>query len=285
MVKKYLKSIRIINILLIGILYWGLYFQYNAASNLNIDHFLLFCSVVFTLCSGYLINNYYDIESDSINKKMIENTSKKYFLILYFLHLILSFLCLFLSNLSGGWVQMVMLCHFLVFYYSLKLQHLPLIGNISVAFLCVIALSIPNYIFNNEIQINTLKVENSISSTYIVFCFFFTLIREIIKDIEDAEGDKYVKSKTFPLLIGVSSTKVLISFFIVFIIFLLAIAMISSSFTTLNLFFYLPVILVSLYFLYRLLINFKQPPYPLLSRLIKVKFFIASIWLYVNLIL
>ena len=73
MVKKYFKAIRIKNLALLGLIFWGLMLHiYSEGFSFEIDHFLLFTSVIITTASGYLINNYYDINSDKINNKNVE---------------------------------------------------------------------------------------------------------------------------------------------------------------------------------------------------------------------
>ena len=285
MVSNYFKSIRLINIILIGILFWGL-LTHHYFDNLifKLDHFWLFLSIIFTLCSGYLINNYYDFESDIINKKNIEGNSRKYYLKAYLIHFILSFICLFISDLSGGWIQLVMICHVLVFIYSFKFQHIPIIGNLIVAFLCTIAICIPEHLAGYEISISNFNLKDSISSTYIFFCFGLTLIREIIKDLEDYKGDSMTKSKTLPVLLGIKTSSVFVILFAILILGLLIFGLISTPHDVIYLFFYFPLLGLHLYFIVPIIKKFKQPPFPFLGRLIKIKFFVASAWLYISMI-
>ena len=74
MVKNYLKSVRITNLILLGVLFWGIMYQtYNNEFSFCMDHLLLFLAIISTTASGYLVNNYYDIRSDEINGKSFEN--------------------------------------------------------------------------------------------------------------------------------------------------------------------------------------------------------------------
>ena len=285
MVSNYFQSIRLINITLIGILFWGL-LTHHYFSNLyfKFDHFWLFLSIVFTLCSGYLINNYFDFESDIINKKNIEGISRKYYLKAYLIHLILSFICLFISDLSGGWIQLVMICHLLVFIYSFKFQHFALLGNLIVAFLCAIVICITEYLAGNEISISNYNLKDSISSTYTLFCFGLTFLREIIKDLEDYKGDSMTKSKTLPILVGIKTASIFVVLLTMLILGLLIFGLISTPKDGIYLVFYFPLIGLQLYFIFQLIKKFNQLPYSFLSRLIKIKFFVASAWLYISMI-
>ena len=281
---KYLKSVRLNNIILLSILFWGLIsHHYINELSFSFDHLWLFLSIIFTLCSGYLINNYYDFNSDNINKKSIKGISKRKYLLYYFINLILSFTCLLISNLSGGWFQLIMICHFLVFTYSLRIQHLPLIGNILVASLCLIAISIPEFISNKNLMNLSFNMEESIAFTYLFSSFGFTLIRELVKDIEDIKGDKEANSKTLPIIIGTKATIVTVILISIVMFGLLFYGLISTPINIKYILFYIPIIIFSIYFIYNAFKGLNQNNYPRLSRLIKLKFFTASIWLYLSL--
>tara|TARA_Y100000385_G_scaffold69783_1_gene69976 strand:- start:1826 stop:2680 length:855 start_codon:yes stop_codon:yes gene_type:complete len=280
---KYLKAIRINNIILLSILFWGLTSQhFKEELRFSFDHLWLFLAIIFTLCSGYLINNYYDFNSDIINNKSIKGISKKEYLVYYFINLFLSFLCLFISDLSGGWFQLVMICHFSVFLYSLKTQHIPLLGNLMVAGLCAIAISIPEFISNKNFLNLSFNLQESIAFTFLFFSFGFTLIREIIKDMEDIKGDQKTNSKTLPIVIGIKPSKIIVILISLMMLVMLIYGMLSSPFTMLYILFYFPLIILSVAFIYKAFEGLDQNNYSTLSRLIKLKFFTASIWLYLS---
>ena len=87
MVKNYFKSIRLLNLLLLSFIFWGLMLNsYCSGLDFKIDHFLLFLSIITTTASGYLINNYYDIKSDELNNKFIIGLNAKFFINSYFIH-------------------------------------------------------------------------------------------------------------------------------------------------------------------------------------------------------
>ena len=99
MVKNYLKSVRITNLILLGVLFWGIMYQiYNNEFSFCMDHLLLFLAIISTTASGYLINNYYDIRSDEINRKSLFKLTSNYLIKGYFLHFVLSFV--FLVNIA-----------------------------------------------------------------------------------------------------------------------------------------------------------------------------------------
>ena len=78
MVKNYFKAIRIKNLGLLSLLFWGLMLHnYSGIFSINTDQILLFLSIITTTAAGYLINNYFDLKSDLINNKNISGLSKK----------------------------------------------------------------------------------------------------------------------------------------------------------------------------------------------------------------
>ena len=125
MVKNYLKSIRFVNLILLFLLFWGLLFQIKSKpffSTVNLDTTLLSLSIILTTASGYLINNFFDFNSDAINGKNQFYFSKNHYLISYIIHVILSFFFIFISDLSGAGYNLcsIVTClfYFILFFYS-----------------------------------------------------------------------------------------------------------------------------------------------------------------------
>jgi 4-hydroxybenzoate polyprenyltransferase len=69
-----------------------------------------------------------------------------------------------------------------------------------------------------------LPIISIIVFSYALFAFMVSLIREMIKDVEDIEGDRSAKYRTLPIQMGIRNTKKLITFFIVLVILFLALA-------------------------------------------------------------
>ena len=101
MVKNYLKSIRFVNLILLFLLFWGLLIQHKAKpffSSANLDTLLLSLSIILTTASGYLINNFFDFNSDAINGKNQFYFSKSHYLISYIIHVLISFIFIFITE-------------------------------------------------------------------------------------------------------------------------------------------------------------------------------------------
>ena len=286
MVKNYLQAVRYQNLIIIFFLFWGLNFNYShVESSLNLDVLLLSLSIIFTTSSGYLINNLNDIKSDLTNNKNQFGFTKRYYLITYLLNVACSFIFLFLSGLSGAWIQLVFYCHLLVISYSILLQHIPLLGNLAVALLCGIVLYIPSVIQRGFYFETTFNLNESVVELYVIFCVLFTIARELIKDIEDINGDLTIQSKTFPIVFGITPTKGLIALIFISSSLLLSLGLIRTSFSISSFSFFIPSLVITFVLLLSTLLAKETTSFQKLSKLIKLQFLFSTLWLYVNALL
>jgi 4-hydroxybenzoate polyprenyltransferase len=248
----------------------------------NIDFIILTTSILLITMGGYLINDIYDIESDKINKpdKVYISTiiSIKSGLFLYFLTSITGLILgLYLSinknlnHLSGFFIVTVIL----LFIYTKILKKLPLIGNIIVALLVSLPIFLVYEFDHSMISIKDIFDNLFLSIIiffYLLFAFLTTLIREIIKDLQDIKGDNKFKLKTLPIMIGNKRT---INFvvFLSFLLQLLLLLVLIDSFKNdyyLILIFSITLSLLVAYLIYKLRVPFKNNPYQLLSSLMKI---------------
>ena len=282
MVKKYFKAIRIKNLALLGLIFWGLMLHnYSESFSFEIDHFLLFTSVIITTASGYLINNYYDINSDKINNKNIEDLSKTFYGNCYLLHLFTSLLVLFISDLSPGWLNLVIISHILVYLYSLKFQHWPVIGNLLVALLSSIVLLIPYWLTGTFWELENFNLSENLNQIFVIFCFLLTIKREIVKDMEDIQGDLKTGSYTLAIVAGQKFSKVILGVLVLISIGFLIICVLESILNIQNIFFFLTMISLLFAFLYKTYLSFEKSDFKTLSNLLKINFLAAGIWLYI----
>ena len=248
----------------------------------DIDFIILTTSILLITMGGYLINDIYDIESDKINKpdKVYITTiiSIKNGLFLYFLTSITGLILgLYLSvnnnlnHLSGYFIVTVIL----LFVYTKILKKLPLIGNIIVALLVSLPIFLVYEFDHSMISIKDIFDNLFLSIIiffYLLFAFLTTLIREIIKDLQDIKGDNKFKLKTLPIMIGNKRT---INFvvFLSFLLQLLLLLVLIDSFKNdyyLILIFSITLSLLVAYLIYKLRVPFKNNPYQLLSSLMKI---------------
>ena len=282
MVKKYFKAIRIKNLVLLGLIFWGLMLHnYSENFSFKLDHLLLFISIIITTASGYLINNYYDLDSDKINNKNIKDLSKTFYGNCYLLHLLSSLLILFISDLSPSWLNLVIITHVLVFLYSLKLQHLPIIGNLVVALLCSIVLIIPYWMTGQFWELENFNLSENLNQIFVIFCFLLTIKREIVKDIEDIHGDLKTGSYTLPIVTGQKFSKVILGLLVLISIGFLITCVLGSILNIQNIFFFITMISLLVTFLYKTYQSFEKSDFKTLSNLLKINFLAAGIWLYI----
>jgi len=248
----------------------------------DIDFIILTISILLITMGGYLINDIYDIESDKINKpdKVYITTiiSIKNGQFLYFLTSITGLILgLYLSvnknlnHLSGYFIVTVII----LFVYTKILKKLPLIGNVIVALLVSLPIFLVYEFDHSMISIKDIFDNLFLSIIiffYLLFAFLTTLIREIIKDLQDIKGDNKLKLKTLPIMIGKKRT-INFLFFLSFLLQLLLLLVLIDSFKNdqyLILFFLITLSLLVAYLIYKLRVPFKNNQYQLLSSLMKI---------------
>ena len=287
MVKNYLKSIRFVNLILLFLLFWGLLIQHESKpfSSVNLDTLLLSLSIILTTASGYLINNFFDFNSDAINGKNQFYFSKSHYLISYIIHVLLSFIFIFITDLSGAWIQLVFYCHSLVLFYSVFLQHIPIIGNLSVAVLCGIVVYIPHILQTGFQWDNNFNLHEANAELLVIFSMLFTLARELIKDVEDLKGDQKTNSNTIAVAFGVRTSKILIIsvFFTSFLILIYSCFM--TPLTINSLCFFIPTVVITGLLIFKSIKSNNRDAFTELSKLVKIQFFTATVWLYFEVIL
>jgi 4-hydroxybenzoate polyprenyltransferase len=192
--------------------------------------FLLVLSYFFIYAEGYVINDYFDLNIDRINKPdkvIVEKVISRRWVI--FWHVFLS-----LAGIAIGfyidWVTNVSLLGLLntivvglLFFYSISLKKKLLIGNILVSILTAWAILVvtfcetSNLLEADSIAHYTQKITR-ISFLYTAFAFVISLVREVVKDMEDIDGDRRYGCNTMPIAWGMQSTKVFVSVWLVVLI-------------------------------------------------------------------
>lgn len=172
------------------------------------DFLLLSFSTVLIAAAGYIINDYYDIKIDLINKPkevVIGKIMKRRVAIFThtFFNLVGIGIGFYLSKVIGC---VNFFAAFWLWLYSNNLKRLPFYGNLSVAALTFLSVLVVMLYFREQ---------NYLVYTFGVFAFFISIIREIIKDMEDMRGDKAFGCKTLPIVWGIKKTRRLIHFMIV----------------------------------------------------------------------
>jgi len=194
---------------------------------------LLVFSTILIAAAGYIINDYFDTRADLINKParvvVGVSISRKESMIL---HMILNILGVGIGVYLSFYIGLpslslvFVLSTGLLWFYSTNYKKQFLVGNLAVAFLTslvplmVVLFEIP--LLNREYGEVMIRYDSNFSylfawvSAFSFFAFMTTLIREIIKDAEDLEGDNAYGMKTLPIVLGSFWTKVLVVILIAF---------------------------------------------------------------------
>lgn len=205
-----------------------LIFRYGFLKQQNISlsladwqYFLLVLSTVCIAAGGYIINNIFDFKTDSENKpeKVIigKSISEGLAYNLYAGFTIIGVaIGFYLSNViqKPGFAAIFIVTAATLYLYATSLKQSLLIGNIIVALLLsfsVITIGIFDlYPGTYEGNRATMGLIFSIILDYAIFTFIINLIREIVKDLEDVNGDYNQGMNTLPIAFGVKRTAKLI---------------------------------------------------------------------------
>ena len=222
---KFLKLIRYQNILLLA--FMQLIFRYVFFQSQDIplaladwQYGLFVLSTVLIAAGGYVINNIFDQHTDTINKpntvvigkSISETQGYNIYIALTATGVSIGF---YLSNVIAkpGFATIFILIAATLYLYATSLKQMMLIGNIMVALLLSFSVVIigifdlfPTIHEGNQQQMANLF---SILLDYTIFAFMINLLREIVKDIEDVDGDYNMGMNTLPIAIGKSrATKI-----------------------------------------------------------------------------
>lgn len=170
---------------------------------------LAMLAVFFETAAGNVINDYFDYQIDLINKpnrpipsgRISLKAGRNYGYLLFLLGTICGLL---ISLLTNNWIPfiIVLIADIILYLYAYKLKSTPLIGNLAVGFMTGFGFVFAGFSLNDPNIILT--------SIYLgFFAFVMTTARELVKDIEDMEGDKAEGAKTLPILYGEKITAIL----------------------------------------------------------------------------
>lgn len=246
---------------------------------LNSNHFIfLSLLVIITTASGYIVNDIFDIETDKINKPeklYISNyISVKLGWKLYFLFLFFSVLLAILFSTNSIHYIIFFGTPILLFLYSFILKKKLLIGNFIISLLVPLPIFVVFLFYFSPLKTNVPTFDRPyyiILSIYLGFAFITTFIREIIKDIEDINGDLKIKAKTLPIVIGRKrAAKVAFFFGAILFLFLLIVLQSLKNEVVFLVYGAIFIILPLLYFLYKLWIAESKKDFSYLSNLMKI---------------
>jgi len=230
---NYLKLIRLPNLLFIALVQFLMrqvilipilqVYGFDASMEIGMLSLLIVSSVLIA-AGGYVLNDYFDIKIDAINKQnkqVVGNVISRHTAML--LHQVLTgvgvlcglALAYFARSFTLAFIFIVI--PGLLWFYSASYKRQFIIGNLVVAFIVgitVLIVGITQLAFLQN-EYGELIFETPIPHLFYgwiggfaIFSFLCTWIREIIKDMEDEKGDREMECRTMPIKWGLKKTKI-----------------------------------------------------------------------------
>ncbi|MBS1657382.1 MAG: geranylgeranylglycerol-phosphate geranylgeranyltransferase [Chitinophagales bacterium] len=209
--------------------------QAGAVPTLDELHFiLLVAATVLIAAAGYVINDYFDVKVDEVNKPgriFIDRViTRRAAMLLHQMFtgtgvLLALYVAWHAGNFKLGFIHPIVAAF--LWFYSTGYKRKLLLGNLLVAFLTGFVILIVALYEKSLFNPMNAAVQRAAYSTivivfaYFIFAFLVSLARELVKDMEDVEGDRSFGSKTVPIAMGVYRTKGLVYGILVFILMLL----------------------------------------------------------------
>lgn len=219
---KYLQLIRYQNLLMLALMQtvfrYGFLIWQDVPLFLNDwQYALLVLSTVLLAAGGYVINDIFDQRTDADNKPdrvvvgktISEDTA-------YYLYAGLTIsgvaIGMYLSNavFKPGLISIFIFVAALLYFYATALKQIAILGNLVVAALLGFSVVIIGFfdLYPNiyEGNLQQMQLVFSILKDYAVFAFVINFIREMVKDLEDVNGDYNQGMRTLPIVLGIART-------------------------------------------------------------------------------
>jgi 4-hydroxybenzoate polyprenyltransferase len=226
----FLKLTRFWNLLIIGMAqYFAADFFMEKSKIWDIRLLILSLSTVTIAAAGYIINDYYDVKIDLINKPQRvvigKNVARRYALLFHSLLSMTGVALGFLLNWKIGMINFF--SAFVLWWYSNDLKRQPFIGDFVVALLTGLSIFMVNILYH---------IHQPLITIYALFAFAMTLVREIVKDAEDLKGDSTFGCKTLPIIWGFRKTKLFL--YLLLLIFFISVIEINQVFAQLPMYYF-----------------------------------------------
>ncbi|MFI5134348.1 MAG: geranylgeranylglycerol-phosphate geranylgeranyltransferase [Chitinophagales bacterium] len=225
----FLRLIRAVNLLFIVLTQYLVQYavirpilaQAGLQPSLDDLHFsLLVIATILVAAAGYVINDYFDVKIDEVNKPrriFIDRTIHRRSAML--LHqsltgtgvLLAFYVAWHVGNFKLGFVHAIVAAF--LWFYSTGYKRKLLIGNILVSFLTGLVILTVGLYEQNIFQPADAASQRAayaiivILFFYFIFSFLISLARELVKDMQDLEGDRIYQSQTVPITMGIQKTK------------------------------------------------------------------------------
>ncbi len=239
LIASFFKLVRWQNLVFIALtqllFYFCVYMPMIAFEQSDKNHVLFYLLVAASILiagAGYIINDYFDINIDAINKPqrmVIGKTIKRRWAIIF--HWLFSgmgiLLSVYVTYKTKVWPIAIVnfICVLALWFYSTNFKKQLLSGNLVIAGLTAWTILVVYFFVGADLfsingwaaETNSFNVRRLFKFTllYAGFAFVTTLIREVIKDLEDMEGDRKYGCNTMPIAWGVPTSKVFTAVWII----------------------------------------------------------------------
>ncbi len=299
--KYFLRLIRWQNLLMIIYIFLTLRYcilgsfldLYGLQFRFPLVHFiLLVAATVLIAAAGYIINDYFDVETDRLNQKdpiIGYYFSSNVAVILYVVFSLIGLVLGAIVSVKIGhstFTLIFFIAASLLWFYSSAFKQSFLIGNLIIALLAAL---VPLLLLIYDLlpameyygpEIKVMDINMNIPALWMLgyasFAFIYTFVREVLKDLEDSFGDQKRGYQTLALTIGEQASKILVSLTLLIAITLLVWVFVKYLNVTLSLI-YLALFLVlpSIITIYLIIRAKNKRQYHITSILLKIIMFLG----------
>ena len=218
----FLRLIRIVNLLIIVLTMVGVTQYYLPELSLfdllkDVDLILLIVSTVLIAAAGNIINDYFDVKADRINRPdsiiITRHIKRRWAIVVHWSFNMIAFIIgLYLSIRyhSPSILFLFLFSMATLWLYSVRFKRTLVIGNLQIATLTSLVIFLTHYfivtshsstmIFAVDPRIDLPRM--NVVILLMLIAFIQNLAREITKDIQDVKGDLQIHARTIPIVIG-----------------------------------------------------------------------------------
>ena len=239
-IKPYLQLLRIGNLAFLAALLYVME-KWVALPLLHLEKFpeqmpwwvliLLILSTICIAAGGYVINDYFDVKIDRINRPddlivtriISRDAAMKLFQVLTAIGIVAGLAVAWWAR-SWNLLLIYIVIPGLLWFYSASYKRMLLVGNLIVAFISALVpllVAIINADYLKHLYNEALVYTPIVGQLYVwlggfaLFSFLLTWAREVVKDIEDIEGDREMECRTMPIVWGEKTSKVVATLLVV----------------------------------------------------------------------
>lgn len=239
-IKPYLQLLRIGNLAFLAILLYVME-KWVVVPLLHLEKFpeqmpwwilvLLILSTICIAAGGYVINDYFDVKIDRINRPddmvvtrvISREGAMRWFYVLTAVGITAGLATAWWAH-SWNLLFIYVVIPGLLWFYSASYKRMLLVGNLIVAFISALVPLIVAIIHADYLQHlygDSLAYTPIVGQLYIwlgsfaLFSFLLTWAREVVKDMEDIEGDREMECRTMPIVWGETASKMVVTILVV----------------------------------------------------------------------